>query len=62
MEAEIGSTLEKIKLRLHSDDYLAAIEAHSNEWPIKIRGRAYQGTKTLYIKELESFEVIQSTK
>lgn len=48
---------ERIKLILGSDEYIEAIEAHKNEYPIFIKGKAKQGKTMISIKDLETFEV-----
>lgn len=55
--AEIGNKEENIKLNLKSDQYMEALEAHKNEFKIKIKGKAKQGKTQLIISELEKFEV-----
>jgi hypothetical protein len=62
IEANIGNKKEKIKLVLDSSLYQEAIEAHRNEFNIKIKGFARE-TKTQYIiKELEEFKILPPTQ
>ncbi len=58
MTAEVANVKEKIKVILKSDDYIQAVEAHSNERPIKIKGKAKQTKKTLIISDVEEFSVM----
>lgn len=57
LTAEIGNKEENIKLILKSDQYMEALEAHKNEFKIKIKGKAKQGKTQLIVSELENFEV-----
>lgn len=59
IDAEVANNKETIKIILKSEEYLEAVEAHKNEWAIKIKGKARQGKTTLFINELEGFEVIK---
>jgi hypothetical protein len=59
IEAEFANSRESIKVILNSDEYIEAIEAHKNEWTIKIKGTARQSKNMIYVKELEHFEVIK---
>ena len=59
IDAEIANSVETIKIILNSEEYLEAIEAHKNEWPIKVKGQARQGKTMLYLRELEHFEIIR---
>lgn len=59
IDAEISNNKETIKIILRSEEYLEAIEAHKNEWPINIKGMARQGKTTLTIYDLEKFEVLK---
>lgn len=60
LETVISNVKEKIKIVLKSDEYYEAIEAHKNEFPIAIRGKARQGKTMIYISEIESFKVMIS--
>ncbi len=60
LETVISNVKEKIKLVLKSEEYYEAIEAHKNEFPIAIKGKARQGKTMIYINEIEKFEVIVS--
>lgn len=59
IDAEISNSKETIKIILNSEEYLEAIEAHKNEWLVKVKGKAQQGKTMLSLKELESFEIIK---
>ena len=59
IDAEIANNKETIKIILKSEQYIEAIEAHKNEWPIRIKGKAKQGKNQLTISELEIFEVVR---
>ena len=59
IDAEIANSVETIKIILNSEEYIEAIEAHKHEWPIKVKGKARQSKKILYLIELEQFEVIR---
>ncbi|HRE75476.1 MAG TPA: hypothetical protein PK798_02965 [Flavobacteriales bacterium] len=59
IDAEIGNNKETIKIILRSEEYIEAIEAHKNEWPIKIKGKARESKKILTINELEDFEILK---
>lgn len=57
LDVEIANNKETIKATLRSEEYLLAVEAHKNEWAVKIKGKARQ-TKTMYvIQELEEFYI-----
>lgn len=58
LEANISNLKEKVKIVLKSDEYLEAIEAHKNEYPIKIIGKAKQNKTMLSIKDIEYFKVL----
>lgn len=59
IDAEISGNTETIKIILRSDEYIEAIEAHKNEWPIRIKGKAQQNKTMLTIKELEEFDIVK---
>lgn len=59
IDAEIGNNKETIKIILKSEEYIQAIEAHKNEWPIKIKGKVKESKKTLTINELDNFEILK---
>lgn len=59
VDAEIANNKESIKIILRSEEYLEAIEAHRNEFPVRIKGKAIQLKKQMVIKDLEVFEVIK---
>ncbi|MDF0716992.1 hypothetical protein PY092_12590 [Muricauda sp. 334s03] len=59
IDAEISGNTETIKIILRSDEYIEAIEAHKNEWPIRIKGKAQQNKTMLTIKEIEEFAIIK---
>lgn len=58
LETVISNSKEKIKIILKSEEYIEAIEAHKNEYPILIRGKAKQGKTMIYIRDIEKFEVL----
>jgi hypothetical protein len=59
IEATVANKTEIIKAILESHTYIEAIEAHKNEYKVRIKGYAKEG-KTMYsIKKLESFEILQ---
>ena len=57
IDAEVSGNTETIKIILRSEEYIEAIEAHKNEWPIRVKGKAQQNKNMLTIKELEEFEI-----
>ncbi|WP_448607181.1 hypothetical protein [Paenimyroides ceti] len=59
IEAEVANSKEIIKIILNSEEYIDAIEAHKNEWNIKVKGRAKLSKNMIYVKELDNFEVIK---
>ncbi|REG89166.1 hypothetical protein [Winogradskyella sediminis] len=59
IDADVSGNTETIKIILRSDEYIEAIEAHKNEWPIRIKGKAQQNKTMLTIKELEEFDIIK---
>jgi hypothetical protein len=59
IDADISGNKETIKIILRSEEYIEAIEAHKNEWPIRIKGKAQQNKTMLTIKELEEFDILK---
>ncbi|MBJ6117815.1 hypothetical protein JAO76_06415 [Pontibacter sp. BT310] len=62
IEAEIANNKETIKVTLDSENYAQALEAHRNEWPIKVVGMAQQTKKMYFISDLESFVIYSSNE
>ena len=60
IEADLANNKEKIKVILNSEEYNEAIEAHKNEWKIKVKGVARQNRNMIYLKDLEHFEVVKN--
>ncbi|AZB10942.1 hypothetical protein EG344_19940 [Chryseobacterium sp. G0162] len=58
LETTISNSKEKIKVILKSDEYIEAIEAHKNEFPVLIKGKAKQGKTMIYLKDIENFKVL----
>jgi hypothetical protein len=48
-----------IKFYLKSEEYLDAMEAHKNHFPIKIKGKAIEYKTGITIQNLENFEIIK---
>jgi hypothetical protein len=59
VNAEVANVMEVIKVILRSDEYQLAIEAHKNEWAIKIKGKARQTKTHLTIYEPDEFQVLK---
>ena len=60
IETEISNNKEILKVILNREQYLDAIEAHKNEWPIRIKGMATHYKTQYILNELLSFEVVSN--
>jgi hypothetical protein len=59
IQAEVANTSETIKIILRSEEYIQALEAHKNEWPIRVKGIAKQGKSMLTISDLQDFHILE---
>lgn len=62
IEGEIANNKEKVKVVLNKKDYNMAIEAHQNELPVKIVGKAKQLQSYYNVNSPDSFEVLSVEK
>ena len=60
LDAKKFGVKETIKFHIRSEEYLEAIEAHKNQFPIKIIGKAKQLKTQITITEVEYFEILTS--
>lgn len=58
LDAKKFGVKETIKFHIRSEEYLEAIEAHKNQYPIKIIGKAKQLKTQITITEVDYFEII----